>query len=42
MTIEKLALSYLFYIFAGNCIRTFEELKEKDGGKGTLRGGKVK
>ena len=42
MTIEKLALSYLFSIFPGNCIRNFQELKEMGGGKGTLSGGKVK
>ena len=42
MTIEKLALSYFFPIFAGNCIRNFQELKEKGGGKGTLSGDKVK
>ena len=41
MTIEKLALSYLFSILAGNCIRNFQELKEKGGGKGSLTGIKV-
>ena len=42
MTIEKLALSYLFSIFAGNCIRNFQEVKEKGDEKETLSGGKVK
>ena len=42
MTMEKLALSYLFSIFPGNCLRNFPELKGKGGGKGTLSGRKVK